>query len=303
MSNPFKDFFYFSRTEKRGILILTAIILAPIVIGLFFPRQKPQSPSVEERKKQAADAAKYKEFVSSVKEKKPVVATALTPFPFDPNTADSASFRRMGLPGWMARNIIRYRMKGGKFHKSEDFKKIYGLTEEQYHTLLPYIRISAEDTTRSIDRPSLILHDSTTSSVRVVQHKYPEGTVIDLNLADTTQLKKIPGIGSGIARMITVYRQRLGGFYRIEQLQDIRLDYRQLEPWFHIDSTKIRRINLNRSGVERLRHHPYINFYQAKAFIEHRKREGELHSLKPFVLHEEFSEADLERISHYVCFE
>ena len=302
MSNPFKDFFYFSRTEKRGILILTALILAPIVIGLFFPRRKPLPPSVEEQEKHAVDVATYKEFVSSVKEKKSVPSATLRPFPFDPNTTDSASFRRMGLPAWMARNIVRYRMKGGKFHQAEDFKKIYGLTEKKYPTLLPSIRISVRDTAKSAERPSLILHDST-ASVRIVRHKYPEGTVIDLNLADTTELKKIPGICSGIARMITVYRERLGGFYRIEQLQDIRLDYRQLEPWFRIDSTKIRRINLNRSGIEKLRHHPYINFYQAKAFIEHRKKGGELHSLKPFVLHEEFSEADLERISHYVCFE
>lgn len=43
-------------------------------------------------------------------------------------------------------------------------------------------------------------------------YKYPEGTLVDLSEADTTELKKIPGIGSGIARMIVAYRKRLGGF-------------------------------------------------------------------------------------------
>ncbi len=121
--------------------------------------------------------------------------------------------------------------------------------------------------------------------------------------ADTAELKKIPGIGSGIARLIVGYRQRLGGFYQIEQLKDIHLDVRQLQTWFSIKPEDIRRINLNRSSVDRLRSHPYINFYQAKAIVEYRKKKGSLTSLKPFTLYEEFTEADLERINHYVCFE
>ena len=129
------------------------------------------------------------------------------------------------------------------------------------------------------------------------------GTLVDLNRADTTELKKIPGIGSGIARLIIGYRQRLGGFYNITQLQEIHLDTTQLQSWFSIDTRAIHLINLNRSSIERLRNHPYINFYQAKAFVEYRKKKGDLHSLKPFALYEEFSDTDLEKISHYVCFE
>lgn len=138
---------------------------------------------------------------------------------------------------------------------------------------------------------------------RIAPEKYPSGTLVDLNRADTTELKKIPGIGSGIARLIIGYRQRLGGFYNITQLQEIHLDTSQLQSWFSIDTRAIHLINLNRSSIERLRHHPYINFYQAKAFVEYRKKKGDLHSLKPFALYEEFSDTDLEKISHYVCFE
>lgn len=225
--------------------------------------------------------------------------------PFNPNTADSMTFCRLGFPDWVTRNILRYRGRGGKFRKAEDFRKIYGLTEKQYRTLLPYIHIPPEDTVRNT--PHSLYASSTTETIaadrQTESYKYPAGTVIDLNRADTTALKKIPGIGANIARLIVGYRQRLGGFYRIEQLQEIRLDYHQLQPWLRIDSQEVRRINLNQSGIERLRNHPYINFYQAKAIVEYRKKKGELNSLKPFSLYEEFSETDLARISHYVCFE
>ena len=48
-----------------------------------------------------------------------------------------------------------------------------------------------------------------------------EVTIVDLNKADTSILKRIPGIGSTLARMIVVYRQRLGGFYDVSQLQEV----------------------------------------------------------------------------------
>jgi competence ComEA-like helix-hairpin-helix protein len=133
--------------------------------------------------------------------------------------------------------------------------------------------------------------------------KYEPGTLVNLNKADTTELKKIPGIGSGIARMIVNYRNRLGGFYKVEQLREINLDASQLLSWFSIDEADIQKIPVNKSSVDRLRNHPYINFYQAKAIVEHRRKHGNLQSLKPLVLYEEFKETDLERIAHYLSFE
>lgn len=319
MQNPFKDFFYFSRGERRGILVLVAGIVFIVLSGYVYPYWRERQPlPAEAAERQAVATAEYEAFMASVQQKEqrrerkfPAYskysqkeATVATLAPFNPNTADSITLCKLGLPGWMARNILHYRNRGGKFRKAEDFRKIYGLTEEQYRTLLPYIYIAPEDTARMATRlynpPSAA--DSTLMPETIV-YKYPAGTVVNLNLADTTELKKIPGIGSGIARLIAGYRQRLGGFYSIEQLQEINLNYHELESWFRIDSTAIRPINLNRAGIERLRNHPYINFYQAKAFVEYRKKKGALRSLKPFVLYEEFTEADLERIGRYVCFE
>lgn len=229
-------------------------------------------------------------------------------FAFDPNTADSTTLQRLGLPGWMARNVLKYREKGGRFRQAEDFRKIYGLTEEQYQALKPYIQIQQRDEhgqgqkRDSALQPIQLYRPPAKDSTRIA-FKYPLGTKVSLNGADTTELKKIPGIGSGIARMITGYRRRLGGFYRIEQLAEIHLDYDKLKPWFEIEPDSIRRINLNKAGVERLRNHPYINFYQAKAIVEYRRKNGPLHNLKVFALYEEFTREDLERIGHYVCFE
>ncbi len=49
-----------------------------------------------------------------------------------------------------------------------------------------------------------------------------------------------------------------------------------LRPWFSVDATQIHRININKASVERMMHHPYINFYQAKVIAEYRKKKGKL---------------------------
>ena len=162
-------------------------------------------------------------------------------------------------------------------------------------------RRQSEKPARVKDTVSSLLIDTLPRYERV--EKYEPGTLVNLNKADTTELKKIPGIGSGIARMIVNYRNRLGGFYKVEQLREINLDASELISWFSIDETDIQKIPVNKSSVDRLRTHPYINFYQAKAMVEHRRKHGNLQSLKPLVLYEEFKETDLERIAHYLSFE
>lgn len=314
------EFFFFSRGERRGILLLVLAIGVVLLVGYVNDRswRHPALPADSLSMQKAAE--EYSAFIASVERadsaearryRKPYsyATTAdrrtqkLVPVPFDPNSADSALFVEMGLPTWMARNIVRYREKGGRFRKPEDFRKIYGLTDAQYSRLFPYIKIAADSSAKVTPVPDLFLPRTPADSLLQAQSvKYPPGTVVDLNRADTTELKKIPGIGSVIARMIVSYRTRLGGFYDVAQLREIRLDDSKLDAWFRVDTTAIVRIDVNRTGLHRLRRHPYIGFYRARALVEYREEHGDIHSLKPFQFYEEFSPTDFQRLSHYLSF-
>ena len=300
-----KDFLYYTKTERQGIIVLVVLILgvyaAPKLFSFFKHAEDTDCKENEKFDKE------YNDFISSLRETQPhqksgpsfqsspqrEIKLAI----FDPNTADSTTLLSLGLPSRMVKNILHYRNKQGKFRYPEDFRKIYGLTEEQYRTLYPYIQItkdfSSKDTVRLLTAQSV---------QRDTLMKYLPGTIISLNSADTTELKKIPGIGSSIARMMVNYRERLGGFFRIEQLQEIHLKAEKLRPWFSIDIQQTRRINLNKAGMERMLHHPYINYYQAKVIIEYRKKKGFLKSLKQLSLYEEFTPIDLERLEPYICY-
>ena len=133
--------------------------------------------------------------------------------------------------------------------------------------------------------------------------KYPEGTLVDVNSADTAELKKIPGIGSGIAGSIVRYRERLGGFYALSQLEEVKHVTPELLKWFKLENDSTRKLEINKAGLDKLRAHPYLTFYQAKVIVEHRRKKGQIKSLSQLALYEEFTEKDLERLSAYISFD
>ena len=299
-----KDFFYYTKSERRAVYAL-CIGIALLLVAIWLVPDASKSLIAEIP---TVDSVALKAFEQEVKaqtyvqkEKKPLVAvkSPVALKPFDPNEADSTELSRLGLSPYVVRNILKYRQKGGRFRTPESFSRIYGLEQEQFETLKPYIRIA-------MPKEAEIKEVDTMTVRKVVEKKpfkYPEGTLVDVNSADTTELKKIPGIGSSIAKAIVAYRSRLGGFYSLEQLTEIEYITPSLVKWFKLEGPVLRPLKVNKAGLEALRAHPYLNFYQAKVIVEHRRKKGQLKSLSQLSLYEEFTEKDLERLSAYLKFD
>jgi len=329
----FKDYHFYRPAEKRAIVVLLTLIVLTIGATFWYERTHQSVLSPEE-------AAALQVFADSQQQQAGDRRTDISTEtaaqqrlePFDPNTADTLTLVQLGLRPFVVNNVLRYRAKGGVFRQASDFRKIYGLTDEEFTVLAPYIVIRPTSDVSSAQRQGLMMQDAADSLSKAYDksrqtremtegshrdsvpsllkeatyekiEKYEPGTLVDLNKADTTELKKIPGIGSAIARMIVTYRAQLGGFYEVGQLREINLDADPLLSWFAIDEADIRKLSVNSLSADRLRRHPYINFYQAKALVEHRRKHGALTSLQPFVLYEEFTASDLDRLSHYLSFD
>lgn len=108
-------------------------------------------------------------------------------FPFDPNSASTEDFVRLGFSPKQADAIIRYRSAGGRFRRKEDFAKSYVVEDSVYARLEKWIRIPKTD----------------------------------LNAADSAAFDALPGIGPYFAAKMVSYRNRLGGYSYPEQLMDI----------------------------------------------------------------------------------
>lgn len=302
-----KDFFYFTHTERQGIIVLVVLILAVLTIGHFVSKTN-KGDEVAQIKKEIFQK-EYSYFMKTIRQDSALEYerkeyydfyhkhSKVELIPFDPNKADSFTLVKTGMYPWMVKNILRYRLKGGKFYKPEDLKKIYGMTNTLYDKLSPYLYIESKEYKK--DTINLLL----SSKIRKdTLYKYPTGTKIDLNHSDTTELKKIPGIGSGISKMIIGYRKKLGNYYSVNQLKEINLNVEKLKPWFIVNRFETIRININKSSIRELMRHPYINFYQAKVIVEYVKKKGNIQSLKQLRLLEEFNAEDFERLEPYIGF-
>lgn len=138
------------------------------------------------------------------------------------------------------------------------------------------------------------------------QEKLKVGEVIDLNSADTTDLKKIPGIGSSYANRIVKYRTLLGGYTAIGQLYEVYgMDndlYQKIMPYITINNN-VNRLKVNSATFQELNRHPYISYQQAKIIVDIRTRKGTVDSLNRLALLDEFTEKDIKRLSPYLSFE
>lgn len=296
-----KDFFYYTKSERRVILLLLAIALLLLGIWAIMEYLRPVEVPVTLSESEEIDSflANLEEQEKIRKSHTPKNEISAVLQPFDPNTADSVLLRQLGLPVYIVRNILKYRAKGGVFRSPESFSRIYGLREEVYQKLKPYITIA----------PLVSVSHVRTDTFRQLKDtipyvpKYEEGTIVDLNKADTSILKRIPGIGSTLARMIVVYRQRLGGFYDVAQLQEVPHVGVELNKWFVVTPAGLHKIQVNSASLDKLRSHPYMDFYKAKAIMEYRRKRGKIKGLSQLSMFEEFTEKDLKRLSPYLTFE
>lgn len=136
--------------------------------------------------------------------------------------------------------------------------------------------------------------------------KFPAGTIVELNTADTVILKKVPGIGSAFSNRIVRYRNLLGGFYSVTQLAEVYgIDeerYIALQEWFCVNPDLIRKLEVHNLPADSLSRHPYINYRQARVIKRLCRRPEGLTSWEELLFLEEFSSADA-RLEPYLSFE
>ena len=220
-------------------------------------------------------------------------------FPFDPNTADSTQLLRLGLQPWQVRNIYKYRSRGGIYRRKEDFARLYGLTAKQYRELEPYIRISSDyqpaaNLVAPVEKHTTIV-DSAQQPVKLNKGEY-----IVLNTADTTQLKRVPGIGSFYAGEIIRHGKWLGGYVSVDQLDEIDGFPSESKKYFIIKDAHPVKVNINKMTLQQLRRHPYINYFQAKTITDYRRLHGPISSLDELRLSDDFTPEAIERLRPYV---
>ena len=303
MKKKREKIFLLTGEQWLGLLIL-GVIIAATLVGMKYlqPADEPTILVEDSVKTDFKDYQTKQDSLYKAKWKKTYKrdTIAIQMQVFDPNTVDSTTLLHLGFKPWQAKNMLKYRAKGGKYRKKEDLKKLYGMTDSMYLALTPYIYI----------KDSIVVDSARIDSVHMDTlpkwNSTKKDTILNLRTADTTELKLIRGIGSYRAKMIVRYREQLGGYAQVEQIMEARgmdkVIADSILPHFYIDSVVVNKIPINHIRPEVLQRHPYLNFEQAKAIYEYRRKHIRIKSAEELKKIKGLSPTDIEKILIYLDF-
>ena len=323
-----KEYFSYTTSERRGLLVLVAILLIVFILPFVFESEKPEPLLVE--KLEIVDSLLNK----SSQDKKPNYKL----FAFNPNTVSKEEMQKLGFTNFQIRNIIKYRLAGGEFENAEDLKNIYGFNKKDYDRIKSFVKIpellKAKQTDDRAEKIELVTFNPNTISynqwiklgvddrvakriknylatgarfskaedllsvygldsllflklqpyVRIKILPKPDFELIDINLADASKLRELPGIGKVLSDRIVKYRKLLGGFVDINQLREVygitENTFLKIKDKVSVNESFLRKlIDINNCTVESLNKHPYINKRTAIDIVKYRKRNGNFTSL------------------------
>ena len=134
---------YFLLTAEQwlGVALLAILVIGTLVVVSNFQPEKEEEVgwANDSTKTQFADYQAQQDSTRKAEWKKKRDTIEIRMQIFDPNTADSSTLVHLGLKPWQAKNMLKYRAKGGRYRKAEDLKKLYGMTDSMYQALTPYI--------------------------------------------------------------------------------------------------------------------------------------------------------------------
>lgn len=286
-------FFGFSRNETRAFLILLPLMSVLIfVIPAWRQLNRPTQNDFAKEKRELDSiitAWTDKEVADSLAK-----ISSTTLFAFNPNLATEDELGRLGFSTSLAKRIINYRNKGGKFKIKSDVLKLYGMDSTLYTRLYAFIEL-----------PENLNHIKKDSAFKKTDTQKPTARTFDINTADTTQLMRIYGIGSKLSARIIKYRESLGGFISMDQLTEVYgLDSAVIASLkaksFISENYAPRTLSINATTEKELGAHPYIRYKLAKAITAYRFQHGNFSSLDELRNISIIDSATFEKIKPYL---
>ncbi len=314
-----KSFLTFTKKEKRGTLALLATIVGifvsakyvyPFIIKEDATNDKAIFAAVDSLKEIQKDSTKnyynrneYSDnagYHSYLKKEYSNSFTG-TMFYFDPNTLSIDGWRKLGVKDKTITGIQHYIEKGGRFREPDDLRKIWGLRDDEKDRLVHYVRIAAGQ-----EKEKTYSNNYSNNYQPYEKKVYEKKTIanVDINTGDSAAYDGLPGIGSGFSRRIIKFRDKLGGFYKVEQVGETfglpDSVFQKIKPYLKINGDNIHKININTATEEELKAHPYIRWQLAKVITDYKKQHGNYKALEDLMKIMIINEETYNKIAPYL---
>ena len=261
----FSAYFSFSKSHRTGLVVLLILIVVLQSIYFFVDFSLPVKVNPEKEKWLAIQTE-----IDSLKELAKFEAARL--YPFNPNYISDYKGYKLGMSVQEIDRLIVFRKENKFVNSAQEFQKVTKVSDSLLSKIAPYFKF-----------PDWVNENRKSNSISIYRDpvfaKSEKLVVLDINTASMNDFIKIYGIGEVIAQRILSFRESLGSFVAMEQLNEVW----GLSPEVLVNLNKrfkvkslvgIKKVNINNASIKELAQFPYFKYALAKQIVIYRSMNG-----------------------------
>lgn len=264
-TNIFKSFFHYSKSQRSGIIALFFIIIVLQTTYYFADFTTSEKEGIEKSKWLAnqiiIDSLKFQN-----KNYKPKI------YPFNPNFITDFKGYKLGMSVEEIDRLFAFRKSNKYVNSPAEFQSVTKVSDSLLKVISPYFKF-----------PDWVKNQK--SNFKPFSNnefaKKEKISILDINKASKEDLKKVYGIGDGLSDRILKYKEQLGGFVSMEQMQDIwglsPEVVEKLKSSFKISvMPDVKKVNINNASVKELSQFHNFRYALAKEIVTYRSMNGDI---------------------------
>lgn len=270
----FSTYFNFSKSQRSGLLALLVLIVVLQTIYFFVDFSLPIKDNPEKEKWLAVQPE-----IDSLKSTTLIKGSKL--YPFNPNFISDYKGYKLGMSVQEIDRLLVFRKLNKYVNSAEEFQKVTQVSDSLLGAIAPYFKF-----------PDWVNKKNT--AVSFTNSKYPvfakndKIVIIDINTASLGDLVKVYGIGDVTAQRILSYKESLGSFVAMEQLNEVwglsPEVLANLNKQFKVKTMLgIKKYDINNASIKELAQFPYFKYALAKQIVIYRSMNGTINSIDDLI--------------------
>lgn len=270
----FSTYFYFSKSQRSGLLALLVLIVVLQTIYFFVDFSLPIKENPEKEKWLAVQTE-----IDSLKSTMSIKGSKL--YPFNPNFISDYKGYKLGMSVQEIDRLLTFRKQNKFVNSAAEFQKVTQISDSLLGVIAPYFKFPDWVKQKTTWKTFPNSNDPTFA-------KKEKMIVIDINIATSEELVKVYGVGEVIAQRIVSYKESLGGFVAMEQLNEVwglsPEVLANLNKQFKVKSmTGIKKVDVNNASIKELAQFPYFKYTVAKQIVIYRSMNGTINSVDDLI--------------------
>jgi DNA uptake protein ComE-like DNA-binding protein len=267
-------YFKFSSEQRSGVFLLLSLIIIIQMICFFVDFSTIVITDPREQKWLSIQSQ-----IDSLKANNKKELPKM--YPYNPNFITDYKGYKLGMSVKEIDRLLAFR-KGNKYVNSAiEFQSVTKVSDSLLKVMAPLFKFP--DWVKN--KKQYKGYENKTNAAFAKKEKV---VFIDINKASQEDLIKIYGIGEAISLRILKYKESLGGFVSMEQMNDVwglsPEVVANLNSHFRVSTrSEFKKVDINNASLKEISQFPYFKYALAKEIVTYRSMNGDIKNIEDLI--------------------